>query len=204
MLPSGFTGRLSQPRAQDWYPALPSTQEPPNPTPTATIRSERSDDIPAIRAINEAAFGPPAEGAVVDAIRAGCTDMLSLVAEEEGEVVGHILFSPASATGPDGPVVGMGLAPMAVAPGRQRQGIGSDLVRAGLDVLRQRGCPFVIVLGHAEYYPRFGFEPASRHGLACQWDGVPDDVFLALMFDADAMDGVQGIARYRDEFDAAM
>ena len=172
--------------------------------PTPTIRPERPDDNPAIRAINDAAFEQPAEGAVVDAIRAACPDILSLVAEEEGEVVGHILFSPAGAMGPDGPVVGMGLAPMAVAPGRQRQGIGSDLVRAGLDLLRQRGCPFVIVLGHPEYYPRFGFEPASRHGLVCQWEGIPDDVFLALVLDAEAMDGVQGIARYRDEFDAAM
>ena len=73
----------------------------------------------------------------------------------------------------------------------------------GVDLLRDRRCPFVVVVGHSEYYPRFGFEPASRHGLASQWDGMPDEAFMALILDPLAMTGVSGIARYRDEFNDA-
>jgi putative acetyltransferase len=68
-------------------------------------------------------------------------------------------------------------------------------------MLRQRGCPFVVVVGHPEYYPRFGFEPASARGLVSQWDGVPDAAFMVLILDANAMTGVSGVARYRAEFD---
>lgn len=71
-------------------------------------------------------------------------------------------------------------------------------------MLRERGCPFVIVLGHPEYYPRFGFERASAHGLACQWEGVPDEAFMVLILDAGVMEGVSGVAVYRDEFNEAM
>ena len=129
---------------------------------------------------------------------------LSLVAEDQGNIVGHILFTPVTVDRDGHQVTGMGLAPMAVAPNRQRQGIGTALIEHGLGLLRQRGCPFVIVLGHPEYYPRFGFERASRHGLACQWEGVPDEAFMALILDPEALRDVSGIARYRDEFDAAM
>jgi putative acetyltransferase len=95
----------------------------------------------------------------------------------------------------------MGLAPMAVLPDRQRQGIGSQLVRRGVDLLRERRCPFVVVVGHPEYYPRFGFEPASAHALVSQWDGMPDAAFMVLILDDHAMAGVRGVARYRGEFD---
>jgi putative acetyltransferase len=98
-------------------------------------------------------------------------------------------------------VMGMGLAPMAVLPDRQREGIGSQLVRRGLDILRDRGCPFAVVVGHPEYYPRFGFERASQHGLKSQWDGMPDEAFMVIVMDAAAMAGVSGVARYRNEFD---
>jgi putative acetyltransferase len=98
----------------------------------------------------------------------------------------------------------MGLAPLAVIPDRRRQGIGSALVRRGLELLRTDGYPFVIVLGHPEYYPRFGFERASAHGLACQWKDVPGEALRVLVFDPDALRGVSGVARYRDEFDAAV
>ena len=94
-------------------------------------------------------------------------------------------------------------APMAVLPDRPRQGIGSRLVRRGLEILRERECPFVVVVGHPEYYPRFGFERASAHGLVSQWEGVPDDAFMALILDSEIMAGVTGIARYRAEFGEA-
>ena len=169
-----------------------------------TIRPEQSGDIDAVRVVNEAAFGEPAEAGIVDCIRAECPDALSLVAIDDGRVVGHILFSPAILDGDGGAVQGMGLAPMAVLPGRQRQGIGSMLVERGIDAMRDRNCPFIIVVGHPEYYPRFGFVPASRYGICCQWQGVPPEAFMVLILDEAAMAGVSGTARYREEFDEAM
>jgi putative acetyltransferase len=164
-----------------------------------TIRTERTEDASRVRYVNELAFGQPAEADLVEKLRLACTDALSLVAEDDA-VVGHILFTPVVVESAGRRVVGMGLAPMAVLPDRQRQGIGSQLVRRGLEILRERGCPFVVVVGHPEYYPRFGFEPASRHGLASQWEGMPDSAFMVLVLDGHAMAGVSGVARYRDEF----
>jgi putative acetyltransferase len=90
----------------------------------------------------------------------------------------------------------MGLAPMAVLPKYQRRVIGSQLVNTGLESLGERGCPFVIVLGHPSFYPRFGFVPASRYGLSCQWDGVPEAAFMVRVFDEAAISGVTGVVRY--------
>jgi putative acetyltransferase len=118
-------------------------------------------------------------------------------------VVGHVLFSPARIeTGAGGEVLGMGLAPLAVLPEYQGQRIGTELAEAGLAAIRQTPCPFVIVLGHPDYYPRFGFEPASRRGIRCKWD-VPDEAFMVLVIDEAAMRDVAGLAHYRPEWDAA-
>jgi len=168
-----------------------------------TIRVERTQDVSQVRVVNEGAFDQPTEADLVDKLRESCGDYLSLVAEDD-EVVGQIVFTPAIVEGSERRVVGMGLAPLAVTPDRQRQGIGSALTKRGLEILRERGCPFVIVLGHPEYYPRFGFERASAYDLTCQWEGVPDEAFMVLVFDPGVMEGVSGVARYRDEFDAAM
>ena len=169
-----------------------------------SIREETPEDVSAIRTINQQAFGGSEEAEVVDRLRESCDGLLSLVAEWGGQIVGHILFSPATVGAEHGIVHGMGLAPMAVLPGYQRQGIGSSLVRHGLALLLDHGCPFVIVLGHPEYYPRFGFELASKYGITSQWEGVPDDAFMVLVFDGSLMAGVSGVARYRDEFNHAM
>jgi putative acetyltransferase len=163
------------------------------------IRPERPEDTSSVRTVNELAFGQPTEADLVERLQQVCTTSLSLVAEADA-VVGHILFTPVVVEGAGRQVVGMGLAPMAVLPERQRQGIGSALVRRGLEILRERGCPFVVVVGHPGYYPRFGFERASFHGLASQWEGVPDDAFMVSILDVDAMAGVSGVAKYRDEF----
>lgn len=164
-----------------------------------TIRPERPEDAARVRLVNELAFGQPAEADLVDRLRQVCNDALSLVAAEDA-VVGHILFTPVVVESAGRSVLGMGLAPMAVLPERQRQGIGSQLVRRGLDILRERGCSFVVVVGHPAYYPRFGFERASAHGLASQWESVPDAAFMVLVLDPHAMAGVSGVAQYRPEF----
>ena len=118
--------------------------------------------------------------------------------------MGHILFSPVKIEGRAKTIEGMGLAPVAVLPAWQRQGIGTLLVKRGMEMLKSRSCPFVIVLGHPEYYPRFDFERASNYGIRSQWEGVPDEAFMILILDQAAMQGVSGVARYRNEFDEAM
>jgi len=169
-----------------------------------SIRQEKREDIAAVREVNVRAFDQPAEANIVDLLRESCSNLLSLVATRGELVVGHILFSPVSVEEGGRVVDGMGLAPMAVLPEYQRQGIGTALVKAGLAALQDEACSFVIVLGHPEYYPRFGFIPASKHDIKCQWEGVPDEAFMILVFDESVMRGVSGIARYKDEFDQAM
>ncbi len=169
----------------------------------AEIRREQAGDVFAIRNINDRAFGRPNEGAVIEQLRGASEGLLSLVAVAQGQVVGHVLFSPVHLEAEDGREwSGTGLAPLAVLPEWQRQGIGSELVYAGLASLRQTPCPFVVVLGHPEYYPRFGFEPASRHRIRCTWD-VRGEAFMILVLDERSMRGASGLARYRAEWDAA-
>jgi putative acetyltransferase len=103
------------------------------------------------------------------------------------------MYSPLSI---GGKVTGAALGPMAVIPERQRQGIGSKLIEAGNQKLKDAGCPFIIVVGHADYYPRFGFRPASERGITCEWD-VPGDVFMLLVLDEAKTEGVSGLAKYR-------
>jgi len=169
-----------------------------------TIRNEAPEDIQPIRTINENAFGQPAEANIVDQLRQNCPGFVSLVAANEDDIVGHIVFSPALIETQNQKIKGMGLAPMAVFPEYQRQGIGSLLVEAGLAEMKRKQQPFVIVLGHSEYYPRFGFVPASRYNFACEYDGVPDEAFLIIVFQEDMLQGISGIAKYRPEFAAAM
>jgi putative acetyltransferase len=168
------------------------------------VRPERSEDIPQVRVVNLEAFGQPTEADLVDKLRQSCPDALFLIAEEDEKIVGHIAFTPAVIESRKANTEGMGLAPMAVLPGLQRQGIGSKLVREGLDILRKRGCPFVIVLGHPEYYPKFGFEPASRYDIKCQWQGIPDEAFMILVLNQSTIRDLRGVAYYRDEFNEAM
>jgi putative acetyltransferase len=164
------------------------------------IRDEMPADESSIHAVNAAAFETDAEARLVDALRAHGRLHLSLVAVEDTALVGHIAFSPLTITRPDGAVVeGIGLGPLAVTRERQRLGIGSRLVRAGLDRLQVGGHPFCIVLGDAAYYPRFGFERASKFGIRWERD-VADDVFFALELTPGALSGVSGVVRYSPEF----
>jgi putative acetyltransferase len=167
------------------------------------IREEQAADAPAIRSVNEEALGQTQEASIVDKLHQSSGGLLSLVAVIEGRLVGHILFSPVAIEGCDGMVQGMGLGPMAVLPEYQRQGIGSRLIEEGLRILRSLSCPFVVVLGHPDYYPRFGFQRASRFGITSQWEHIPDSAFMICILDDRKMQGVSGVARYRDEFNEA-
>ncbi len=167
------------------------------------IRDEAERDAAAVRALLIAAFESPVEAGIVDALRLACSDRISLVAEDGGEVTGHILFTPVDLATTAGVVRGYGLAPLAVRPDCQRRGIGSRLVRQGLARVREAGAPFVIVIGHPGYYPRFGFTPASRHGVRCQWPDIPDAAVMLLVLDPERTP-FEGEARYRPEFDAAV
>ena len=162
------------------------------------IRPEGAADIAAVRAVNRAAFETSAEADLVDALRDQAAAVVSLVAEDAGSVVGHILFSPVTLSG-HAELKIMGLAPMAVLPAEQRRGIGSALVRAGLDRCQALGCGAVVVLGHPGYYPRFGFMPASRFGIGCEYD-VPDEVFMALELEPGILRGQSGTIRYHAAF----
>jgi len=162
------------------------------------IREERPGDAAAIHSVNAAAFETAAEASLVRLLRERAAPIVSLVAEDGEVICGHILFSPVTIAGQGGLVL-MGLAPMAVHPSRQRQGIGSALVRAGLDACATIGSDGVVVLGHADYYPRFGFRPASRFGLKSEYD-VPDEVFMAMELKPGALAGKGGTVRYHPAF----
>jgi len=162
------------------------------------IRVEKENDRDAVFAVNASAFETPAEATLVDVLREHAQPVVALVAEENGNVVGHIMFSPVSLSeNPDLKL--MGLAPMAVAPEHQRKGIGSALVRAGLEQCRQLGFVAVVVLGHPEYYPRFSFSPSSRFGIDSEYE-VPEDVFMAIELVPDALNGKTGTAKFHYAF----
>ncbi len=160
------------------------------------IRRESAEHESEVRELNKRAFGEDLEARIVDALRANNGALLSLVALLDGRVVGHIMYSPVSI---DGVATGAALGPMGVLPEHQNQGIGSQLVIAGNQELKEAAVPFIVVVGHSHYYPRFGFQPASNYRVRCEWD-VPDDVFMILILDQEKMNGLTGLIKYRDEF----
>lgn len=165
------------------------------------IRAEEPGDRDAVRRVNEAAFDTPAEADLVDALRESgeIAPDLCLVAVDHGTVVGHICFSRAR-LGEDGPEI-LALAPMAVDPARQNEGIGSELVREGLLRAEETELPLVVVLGHPDYYPRFGFDPASAYGVVCPYPGVPPESWMAYTLPA-YEPGIRGTVVYAEPFGA--
>lgn len=163
------------------------------------IRHEAPSDMAAIRFVNEKAFGGSSEANAIDALRARGAATLSLVAVIDDRVVGHLFFSPATIEAPDRSWPALGLAPLSVLPDYQRQGIGTALLRAGLGECRQLGHERIIVLGHADYYPRFGFMRASQHGIRSEWK-VPEEAFMILELRPGALTGVTGVAKYQPEW----
>jgi putative acetyltransferase len=164
-----------------------------------TVRAETPADREAVRRVNERAFGREAEADLVDALREGARPHVSLVAEEGGRVVGHVFFSPVLVESGAGSWEACALGPMGVLPEFQGRGVGSELVRRGLEECRRAGREVVFVLGHADYYPRFGFRPAAPRGLRSEYP-VPEEVFMVAELRAGALAGRTGLVKYGPEF----
>ena len=162
-----------------------------------TLRGEQASDRASIHAVHRVAFGRSDEGDLVNRLRTDGAVLASLVAERDGQIVGHILFSEMSIETTDASVPAVALAPMAVLPEFQRKGIGGQLIRYGLDCLRDRGERIVLVLGHQPYYSRFGFSRRRACALASPF---PAGAFMALELSATALDGIQGTVRYPKAF----
>ncbi len=163
------------------------------------IRHETASDREAVFRVEAQAFGRDAEARLADALRDAGKTLLSLVAEDDGEIVGHIVFSPMSIESGSASHAAVCLGPIAVAPPHQRRGIGGRLIEAGLAELRDAGHDAVFLLGHPTYYPRFGFRPAREFDVHYEDDR---DAFMAIELRPGALDGVSGTARFAVEFDA--
>jgi putative acetyltransferase len=162
------------------------------------IRPETSADHEAIREVNQTAFGGEGEARLVDALRKGGYARSSLVAEDDGRVVGHILFSAVTIATFQGNIEALALAPMAVVPSHQREGIGSSLVGEGLRACREAGHRIVIVVGHPEFYPRFGFSAKLAEALESRYSGP---AFMAVELIPNALRGIEGEVRFPPPFD---
>jgi putative acetyltransferase len=163
------------------------------------IRRE-SHDAPEhaqVHAVHESAFGRPDEANLVDSLRTEGAVLVSLVAELEEHIVGHILLTRMSIETAAGSVSAVALAPVAVLPEYQRRGIGAELIVRGLDILRDHGERIVIVLGHPGYYPRFGFSEEKARGLESPF---PPEAYMALDLTPGALDGVRGKVKYPRAF----
>ncbi|HEX2054654.1 MAG TPA: N-acetyltransferase [Actinomycetota bacterium] len=165
------------------------------------IRLETHWDHDPIRRLLTAAFGRVAEAKLVDALRQSdaYVPQLALVAENSTVVLGHILFSRVTLESQP-PAKVLALAPVAVFPAFQRRGVGSALIREGLARADRMGEPLVVVLGHPEYYPRFGFVPASSLGITPPWPDIPDEAFMVKPLSGYRED-MRGVVRYPPEFD---
>ena len=160
-----------------------------------TIRNEEAKDIEQVREVVRAAFPTDAESKLVDLLRTNGKSIILLVAVQNDQVLGHILFSPVSTT-PPSDAKGIGLAPVAVHPEWQSQGIGSQLIHGGLHLCKELGYDYCVVLGSPKYYQRFGFKRASELGLQNEY-GV-DDEFMVTRFSEREL--ARGLVRYAPEF----
>ncbi|MGQ0546055.1 MAG: GNAT family N-acetyltransferase [Betaproteobacteria bacterium] len=158
------------------------------------LRSEGTADAAAIRALHLAAFPTPVEADLVEALREAGAASISEVAVVAGAIVGHVMLSPMSIGGV------LGLAPIAVAPGAQKQGIGAMLMRRALQRAREMGAGAVVLLGEPAYYRRFGFAPARIFGLRCKWPGT-GEAFMALELRPGFLKGRDGLVSYHPAFD---
>ena len=164
-----------------------------------SIRKENSEDLPSIYAVNKLAFNRDDEARLVNKLRENNAVTLSLVALERHRIIGHILISPVSVQSDDSSWEAVALGPMAVLPSHQMQGVGSALIQAAFDELKRTGQFVVIVLGHPEYYPRFGFKPSKPLGIRWEHE-VPQEVFMVAELKEGALMDRTGIVRYHPAF----
>ncbi len=169
------------------------------------IRQEHVSDHASVREVNRLSFNQENEAKLVESLRNNglvFIPELSLVAEVNGKIVGYILFTRIEIVETDvGATIALALAPVAVVPSFQGQGIGGQLIETGLEKASSLGFGSVVVLGHENYYPRFRFVPASKWKIKCPYD-VPDEVFMAKELVAGALENVSGTVKYPEEFDA--
>jgi putative acetyltransferase len=165
------------------------------------IREEVPDDIRFIREVNEQAFGRAEEARLVDLIRSREKSVVSLVAEKEDRVVGHVMFSVVTIDPPDPRWKALGLAPVAVLTDHQRQGIGKLLISNGLDKCGELGYEIVVVLGDPAYYPRFGFQRGKKFGLDNEYG--EDEPFMVVELFPGALARFNGLVKYLPEFNEA-
>lgn len=166
------------------------------------IRPETLEDVAPIRNVNEQAFGREVEARIVEKLREHGALTISLVAIQDGKVVGHIAFSPAVIESDSFSFEAIALGPIAVLPAYQRGGFGSQMVRAGLEECRRLGHEIIVLVGHPDYYPRFGFVPAGPKGIACEFE-VPEEAWMILELREGALAGRRGTVRFQPEFKEA-
>ena len=164
-----------------------------------TIRLETPEDVESIRYVNEQAFGQENESKLIEKLRNRGVLTISLVAIQDGEIVGHIAFSPVVIESGLSSFGAIALAPMAVLPAYQHRGIGSQMVRAGLEECRSRGHEIILVLGHPDYYPRFGFVPSKPKGIDCEFK-VPEEAWMILEMCEGTLVGRSGVVKFQPEF----
>ena len=163
------------------------------------IRKEKDSDKTIIWKVNAEAFETEAEANLVNALRDSGIPFISLVAEEDEVIVGHILFTPVKLMGDDSGLKLVGLAPMAVLSKHQKKGIGSQLVKTGIVRCSAQGYDAVVVLGHPDYYPRFGFVSSVKYQIKSEYD-VPDEVFMVLELKQGSLEHKTGVIKYQDAF----
>lgn len=162
------------------------------------IRAPRGSDRAAIRALLDLAFESPLEGRFVDAVYRAGMARCEMVAIQADQIVGHLLFTPLSVVAGEREINALALAPLSVVPARQRQGIGIALMETGLECCRAAGAELIVVLGHPDYYPRFGFSAEVGARLRAPWSGP---AFMALEFETGLLSGETAEVTYPAHFD---
>ncbi len=163
------------------------------------VRPQTEVDLPAVYELNISAFETNAEAELVESLRCNVSNHISLVAETTKRVVGHIMFTPVELVGCPSAYI-MGLAPMAVKDEFRNQGIGSALVKSGIEACAEIKTGGLVVLGHPNYYPKFGFEVASMFDLSCEYD-VPEEVFMAMEIKPNYFANKSGVIKYHEAFE---